>query len=157
LNIVTISTQPKKSNTRARLGRMGQTMSNDTWIHPQPMPMPRSPCVIDEHTALQQIARLPREPRIFLWSDSNRSIPEGWEYLASVRQGVPPEGIMAEFDAWSRQYPQAWLAVDLRQGVVPPSTPIPLEQLLRQMPRTVLIIVSEGDVSQPWPPWELII
>jgi hypothetical protein len=64
---------------------------------------------------------------------------------------------MAEFDAWSRQYPQAWLAVDLRQGVVPPSTPIPLEQLLKQMPRTVLIIVSEGDVSQPWPPWELMI
>jgi hypothetical protein len=64
---------------------------------------------------------------------------------------------MAEFDAWCKQYPDAWLAVDLRQGVIPPSTSTPLEQLLRQMPRTVLIIVSEGDVSQPWPPWELII
>ena len=28
---------------------------------------------------------------------------------------------MAEVDAWLRQYPDAWLAVDMRVGVIPPA------------------------------------
>ena len=37
-----------------------------------------------------------------------------WEFLASVRQGVPPQGIEAELQAWMNQYPDSWLVVDLR-------------------------------------------
>ena len=55
------------------------------------------------------------------FSDSDRAVPAGWGHLASVRPGVPPEGIMAEVDAWLRQYPDAWLAVDMRVGVIPPA------------------------------------
>ena len=123
------------------------------WRHSQPMPMRGSPCVVTEANALAFISKLPIKDRIFLFSDSDRAIPGDWGYIASVRQGVPPEGIMAEVDAWLRQYPEAWLAVDMRVGVIPPAIP-ELEDTLRTFPRVVIVIVSDDTRDHAWPRWE---
>ena len=124
-----------------------------SWQHTQPMPMRGSPCVVSEANALAYIAKLQNKNRIFLFSDSDRAVPVDWDYLASVRPGVPPEGIMAEVDAWLRQYPDAWLAVDMRIGVIPPAIP-ELENMLRTFPRIVIVIVSDDSRDHPWPRWE---
>ena len=76
-----------------------------TWQHSQPMPMRGSPCVVSEANALAFTSKMQIENRIFLFSDSDRAIPGDWDYLASARPGVPPEGILSEVDAWLRQYP----------------------------------------------------
>ncbi|MEL0100732.1 MAG: hypothetical protein VW862_03405 [Euryarchaeota archaeon] len=124
-----------------------------TWEHSQPMPMRGSPCVVTESNALSYLEKLPNNPRMFLFSDSDRALPDGWGYVASVRPGTPPEGIMAEIDAWLKQYPNAWLAVDLRVGVIPPSVPN-LENMLRTFPRVVIILVSDDSANHQWPKWE---
>jgi len=124
-----------------------------TWQHSQPMPMRGSPCVVTEKNAIQFLSKMSGDNRIFLFSDSKRAIPEGWEYLASVRPGVPPEGIMAEIDAWLMQYPDSWLAVDQRDGVIPPSVH-DLEKMLKTFPRIVIVIVSDDNIDHIWPKWE---
>jgi len=124
-----------------------------SWEHSQPMPMRGSPCVVSESNAVSYIEKLSNKPRIFLFSDSERAVPNGWGYVASVRAGTPPEGIMAEVDAWLKQYPNAWLAVDLRVGVIPPAVP-DLENMLRNFPRIVIILVSDETASHQWPVWE---
>ena len=113
-------------------------MDTDSWMHTQPMPMPGSPVVVLSSTQ-SIICKLPATTDLSLV----RFRPSYWDwsFLASVRQGVPPEGIMAEFTAWERQYPTAWLAVDLCRGVIPPSTQMPLDDLLSGMKRNVIIIV----------------
>jgi hypothetical protein len=123
------------------------------WQHSQPMPMRGSPCVVSEANAVAFISKLPNRNRIFLFSDSDRAVPTGWDYLASVRPGVPPEGIMAEVDAWLKQYPDAWLAVDMRVGVIPPAVH-DLEEMIRTFPRVVIIIVSDDTKDHIWPLWE---
>ena len=72
-----------------------------------------------------------------------------------MRQGVPPEGIEAELEAWKGQYPGAWLAVDLRDGVIPPSTARSLEAVLRTVGRPILMIVSQSSDHEDWPQWVL--
>ena len=115
--------------------------------------MPNRPVCVTVDEALSQIEKLPQNPRIFLWTDSERRCPEGWGFIASVRQGVPPEGIEAELGAWMGQYPDAWLAVDMRVGVIPPAIPN-LEYMLRTFPRVVIVIVSDDTRDHPWPRWE---
>ena len=83
------------------------------WKHPLPMPMPYQPVCVTELEALEQISLLSYEPRIFMWTDAQRRCIANWEFLASVRQGVPPQGIEAELQAWMNQYPDSWLVVDL--------------------------------------------
>jgi len=124
-----------------------------TWQHTQPMPMRGSPCVVTEANALAFTSKLSTDNRIFLFSDSERAVPGNWGYIASVRPGVPPEGIMAEVDAWLRQYPEAWLAVDMRVGVIPPAI-YELEDMLRTFPRVVIVIVSDDTRDHSWPRWE---
>lgn len=124
-----------------------------SWEHSQPMPMRGSPCVVSESNAVSYIEKMPNKPRVFLFSDSERAVPNGWGYVASVRAGTPPEGIIAEVDAWLKQYPDAWLAVDLRVGVIPPAVP-DLENMLRNFPRIVIILVSDETASHQWPVWE---
>ena len=119
------------------------------------MPMPYQPVCVTELEALEQIAMLKFQPRVFICTDEPRRCPKGWDYIASVRQGVPPQGIVAELDAWMEQYPDAWLAVDLRDGVIPPSTPNSLEQFLSELNRPILIIVSSSSDSEYWPQWVL--
>ena len=124
-----------------------------SWEHSQPMPMRGSPVVVSEANAISYLSKLQNKPRVFLFSDSDRAIPEGWGYVASVRPGTPPEGIMAEIDAWLKQYPDAWLAVDLRVGVIPPSVEN-LESMLRSFPRTVIVLVSDENAEHTWPKWD---
>ena len=125
------------------------------WKHTQPMPMRGSPCIVSESDALAYIDKLPIDPRVFLFSDSERAVPGDWGFVGSVRSGVPPEGIMAELDAWLRQYPDAWLAVDMRDGVIPPSVSGNITDVLRTFPRTVIVIVSDDTKNHLWPRWEL--
>ena len=119
------------------------------------MPMPYQPVCVTELEALEQIAMLKFQPRVFIWTDEPRRCPKGWDYIASVRQGVPPQGIVAELDAWMEQYPKAWLAVDLRDGIMPPSTSIPIEEFLAKLSRQVIVIVSGDSQSEVWPNWVL--
>ena len=126
-----------------------------TWRHSLPMPMPNRPVCITLEEAESQLERLPGERRICLWTDAERRCPPGWGFIASVRQGIPPEGIEAELIAWMEQYPDAWLAVDLRDGVVPPSTQNSLEIVLSKVDRPVLILVSNSSDNENWPQWVL--
>jgi hypothetical protein len=128
---------------------------SDTWLYPLPMPMPGQPVCVTENEALEQLARLGSHPQIFLWTDQERRVPKQWHFLASVRQGVPPQGIFAELQAWKSQYPKAWLAVDLRDGVIPPSVPKPLEQVLSELGRCSLVIVNHSENHTDFPRWVL--
>ena len=125
------------------------------WKHPLPMPMPFQPVCVTELEAIEQVALLTVQPRIFMWTDLERRCINNWEFLASVRQGVPPQGIEAELNAWMEQYPTAWLAVDLRDGVMMPSTSKPIEEFLAELPRPVMVIVSRDSQSEIWPNWVL--
>ena len=119
------------------------------------MPMPFQPVCVTQLEAIEQIAMLPNQPRVFMWTDDERHCINGWEFLASVRQGVPPQGIEAELNTWMEQYPKAWLAVDLRDGIMPPSTSIPIEEFLAKLSRQVIVIVSGDSQSEVWPNWVL--
>lgn len=126
-----------------------------TWRYPLPMPMPGQPVCATELEAIEQIGRLPVTPKVFFWTDEERKCPTEWSFLASVRQGVPPSGIEAELNAWSDQYPKAWLAVDLRDGMLPPSTVRPLEEVLTSLKRPVIVVVSRSPDHEDWPQWVL--
>jgi len=54
-----------------------------------------------------------------------------------------------------RQYPEAWLAVDLRVGTMAPATRTPLEELLVSMRRPVILIVDEDEDPELAPRWQL--
>lgn len=124
------------------------------WQHPQPMPMKGFPCVATLERTIEQLARINRDERIYLWTDAKNRVPNGWHHLPSLRQGVPPEGIIAEFQAWSGQYPTARLIVDMRDGVMPPSIH-DLDGFLRNLDRAAIILVSDEQTSSKWPVWEL--
>lgn len=126
-----------------------------TWRYPLPMPMPGQPVCATEMEAIEQLARLPSSPNLFYWTDEKRKCPENWGFIASIRQGVPPQGIEAELMAWSEQYPKAWLAVDLRDGMLPPSTVRPLDEVLASLKRPVIVIVSRSPDHEDWPQWVL--
>lgn len=126
-----------------------------TWRHSVPMPMPNRPVCVTLDEATEQLNRLGSSPRVFLWTDAERRCPTGWGFIASVRQGIPPEGIEAELKAWMGQYPEAWLAVDMRDGVITPSTKNSLEHVLSQVNRPILVIVSNSSVNENWPQWVL--
>ena len=149
----------REVQTRADTGvymRKKQPLTVDaTWRYPLPMPMPGQPVCATEFEAVSQLERLPKPPRMFLWTDAERKCPEDWGFIASVRQGIPPQGIEAELLAWSDQYRNAWLAVDLRDGVIPPSTVTPIEELLSSLKRPVIILVSRSPEHEDWPQWVL--
>jgi hypothetical protein len=126
-----------------------------TWRYPLPMPMPGQPVCATEVEAVEQLQRLGDHPRVFLWTDHNRKCPEGWGFIASLREGVPPSGIEAELEAWAKQNPKAWLAVDLRDGMLPPSTVRPLEDVLTGLKRPVIVLVSRSPEHEDWPQWVL--
>ena len=126
-----------------------------TWQHSVPVPMPNRPVYVTEQEAIDQLARLPRPPRMFFWTDAERRCLPNWGFIASVRQGVPPSGIEAELKAWADQYPKAWLAVDLRDGAIPPSTVRPLNEVLIGLKRPVIVIVSRSPEHEEWPQWVL--
>lgn len=128
---------------------------NAGWTHPLPMPMPGQPVSATLEEAEAQLSRLPASPRVFMWTELEQRCPDGWGYLPSVRPGAPPESIEAELGAWMRQYPEAWLAVDLRVGTMAPATRTPLDELLRSMRRPVILIVDEEDGSDLAPRWQL--
>ena len=124
------------------------------WQHPQPMPMRGFPCVAELDRVIQQLERIAKGERIYLWTDSENRVPPGWFHLPSIRQGVPPEGIIAEFQAWSGQYPDAKLVVDMRDGVMPPSIH-DLDAFLQNLNRAAIILVSDEKAISKWPLWEL--
>ena len=128
---------------------------SDVWLYPLPMPMPGQPVCVNETEAIEQLKRLGNHPAIFLWTDEARRVPTDWQFLPSVRQGVPPEGIFAELQAWKKQYPKAWLAVDLRDGVIPPSVPKPLEDVLAELGRCSLVLVNNSEDHPDFPRWVL--
>ena len=126
-----------------------------TWRHSLPMPMPNRPVCVTLEEAMAQLERLPSTPRMFLWTDAERRCPSQWGFIASVRQGIPPEGIEAELEAWKGQYPEAWLAVDMRDGVITPSTQRSLNDVLAAVQRPVLVLVSRSSDHEEWPQWVL--
>lgn len=125
------------------------------WRYPLPMPMPGQPVCATEHEAIDQLARLPKPPHVFFWTEHEHQCPEGWGFIASLRVGVPPEGIEAELEAWTKQYPNAWLAVDMRDGSLPPSVTQPLNTMLAELRRPVVVIVTRSPEHEEWPQWVL--
>ena len=119
------------------------------------MPMPGQPVSATVEEAEDQLARLPVTPRVFLWTEMEQRCPAGWGHLPSVRPGAPPESIEADLGAWMRQYPEAWLAVDLRVGTMAPATRTPLEDLLTNMRRPVILIIDDEEEPQLAPRWKL--
>ena len=117
--------------------------------------MPNRPVCVTLEEAIAQLGRLPSQPRMFLWTDAERRCPPQWGFIASVRQGIPPEGIEAELEAWKGQYPEAWLAVDMRDGVITPSTQRNLNDVLSTVQRPVLVVVSNSSDHEEWPQWVL--
>jgi len=117
--------------------------------------MPNRPVCVTLDEAVEQLNRLAANPRVFLWTDAERRCPPGWGFIASVRQGIPPEGIEAELKAWMDQYPSAWLAVDMRDGVITPSTERSLELVLSTVNRPILVVVSSSSNNESWPQWVL--
>jgi len=130
-------------------------LADELWHHPLPMPMPNQPVCATEIEVIEYIEHLSINPRIFIWTDSERRCKQGWEFIASVRQGVPPQGIEAELFAWCEQYPDAWLIVDLRDGVIPPSISRPLTDVLSSIGRQVIVMVSSSSNNSDWPQWQL--
>ena len=64
--------------------RRKQPLQVDTnWRYPLPMPMPFQPVCVTELEAIEQIAMLMQQPRIFMWTDEPRRCPNGWDYIAS--------------------------------------------------------------------------
>lgn len=124
------------------------------WKHPQPMPMKGFPCVASLERTIEQLERVAKSKRIYLWTDSESKVPSGWFHLPSMRQGVPPEGIIAEYQAWSGQYPNAMLVVDMRDGVMPPCIH-DLDGFLTKLDRAAIILVSDEQNLNKWPLWEL--
>ena len=146
----------KHQHLFGRIMRKKEPLSVDvTWRYPLPMPMPHQPVCATELEAIDQLARLPHKPNIFLWTDDKRRCPKGWGFIASVRQGVPPEGVEAELKAWAKQYPKAWLSVDLRDGVIAPSSSTPLNDLLASLNRPIIVLVSHSPEHEDWPQWVL--
>jgi hypothetical protein len=141
--------------TRSNMRKKEPLTVDTTWRYPLPMPMPGQPVCATELEAITQLAKLPEPPRMFLWTDAERKCPEDWGFIASVREGIPPQGVEAELLAWSGQYRNAWLAVDLRDGVIPPSTATPMEELLSSLKRPVIILVSRSPEHEDWPQWVL--
>ena len=76
-----------------------------TWRYPLPCPCRVNRCAT-EIEAIEQLSRLPAIAKIFFWTDGERKCPEGWGFIACVRQGVPP-AVLKPFNAWADQYPQA--------------------------------------------------
>ena len=123
------------------------------WKHPLPVPMPGTPCVTTLRRALDQLHRHPAPPEVWCWTDDERRCPPGWPFLASVRAGRRPEAIEAEARAWRAQNPNAWLAVDLRAGAIPPSLREDLETFLQSMGH-VIVLVDDIDRAHVWPVWD---
>ena len=142
--------------TRGNSMRRTEPMHVDElWHNSLPMPMPNQPVCATETELIEQLDKLSTNPKIFIWTDSERRCKQGWEFIASVRQGVPPQGIEAELVAWCEQYPDAWLVVDLRDGVIPPSTSRPLTDVLSSIGRQVIVMVSSSSNNTEWPLWQL--
>ena len=144
-----------RADTRTNMRKKEPLTVDTTWRYPLPMPMPGQPVCATELEAVSQLAQLPEAPRMFLWTDTERKCPKDWGFIASVREGIPPQGIEAELRAWSGQYRKAWLAVDLRDGVIPPSTVTPMEELLSSLKRPIIILVSRSPEHEDWPQWVL--
>ena len=106
------------------------------WKHPLPMPMPYQPVSVTQFEAVEQIAKLASNPEYSCGQIAKGIASMTGSFWPVLRQGVPPQGIEAELNAWMEQYPDAWLAVDLRDGVMPPSTTVPLEQYLSNITKT---------------------
>jgi len=47
------------------------------------------------------------------------------------------------------------LVVDLRDGVIPPSTARPLTEILSSIGRQVIVMVSSASNNSEWPNWQL--
>ena len=70
--------------------------------------------------------------------------------------GLPPTApTMSDSCPFRNQYPKAWLAVDMRDGAVPPSTVRPLNDVLAGLKRPVIVIVSRSPEHEEWPQWFL--
>lgn len=123
------------------------------WQYPLPIPMPGVPVCATEEDLNREIGKLPTKPLFFMWTDDARRCINGWQFIPSVRQGVPPQGIEASIEAWHLQYKEAWLVVDLRDGVIPPSLTVQLNTYLGKQQFRCVVLVSESSQNEQWPQW----
>ena len=124
--------------------------ASKTWQYPLPIPMPGVPVCATEVDLNREVEKLSPKPLFFMWTDDQRRCINGYQFIPSVRQGVPPQGIEASIEAWSMQYKEAWLVVDLRDGVIPPSITCSLEKFLQSKSFRTVVLVSDSSDNEQW-------
>lgn len=127
--------------------------ASKTWQYPLPIPMPGVPVCATEVDLNREVEKLSPKPLFFMWTDDQRRCINGYQFIPSVRQGVPPQGIEASIEAWAMQYKEAWLIVDLRDGVIPPSISMPLSDYLEKQIFRCIVLVSDSSENESWPQW----
>ena len=129
-----------------------ENVSKEDIIEMQEMPLPGQPVVASEDNALTQLAKLPREQRVWCWTTSYGEVPWGMELLKS-RPDDRIEAAKAELSAWTQQNPGIWLAVDLQ---VEGRVPVDINNVrgaIDGLEIPVILLVADQNKPSSWPVW----
>ena len=129
-----------------------ENVSEEDIIEMQEMPLPGQPVVASEDNALTQLAKLPREQRVWCWTTSYGEVPWGMELLKS-RPDDRIEAAKAELSAWTQQNPGIWLAVDLQ---VEGRVPVDINNVrgaIDGLEIPVILLVADQNKPSSWPVW----
>ena len=105
--------------------------------------------------ALPHIAameKLPVYPSAWCWTDEAENVLEGMSWLRSDSK-ANAASVAPELESWIMQNPNSWLIIDGRGNRIPGAGGR-LEELLRNLATTVVMIVDEIDKAHPFPAWE---
>jgi hypothetical protein len=130
----------------------GGAVGERYWLHGQPMPMVGRPCTCVAEKLLLQLANLPSPPSTWCWTDRAENILEGMSWFRSD-PNAHAASVVPELDSWLLQNPNSWLIVDGRKNRIPDADGR-LEEILRDLSTTVVMIVDETNQAHPFPPWE---
>lgn len=130
----------------------GGVVGDRYWLHGQPMPMVGRPCTCAAENLLAQLANLPAMPLVWCWTDRVENVLEGMHWFRSDPE-AHAASVAPELDSWLLQNPNSWLIIDGRNNRIPDADGR-LEEILRDLATTVVMIVDETNQAHPFPPWE---
>jgi hypothetical protein len=130
----------------------GGVVGSRYWLHSQPMPMVGRPCTCVADKLMSQMEKLPVYPSAWCWTDEAENVLEGMSWLRSDSK-ANAASVAPELESWIMQNPNSWLIIDGRGNRIPGAGGR-LEELLRNLATTVVMIVDEIDKAHPFPAWE---
>jgi len=130
----------------------GGVVGSRYWLHSQPMPMVGRPCSCPLEKMVEQLAKLPQKPSVWCWTNSADNVPEGMQFLRSSPDSHAAS-VRPELDSWMLQNPKSWLVIDGR-GQRIPSAGGKLEEILRELPTVVVMIVEDTNKALLFPQWD---